>query len=88
MMRRNSLIPKVICIMPLMVMLVMPLVANLDVKRVQVAVVDNAHNRLSRRLIQNMSAAGALEIYAVCVTFYRNHAGYISERCNFFRLGN
>ncbi len=69
-------------------MLVLPLVANLEVKRVQVAVVDNAHNRLSKRIIQNMSAADALEIYAVCGTLYRNHAGYISERCNFFRLGN
>ncbi len=69
MMRRNSLIPKVIFIMPLMVMLVLPLVANLDVKRVQVAVVDNAHNMLSRRMIQNMSEAEALEIYAVYGTY-------------------
>lgn len=40
-MRRNPIIPKIIFVMPLMVMLVIPLVANLDVKNVEVTVVDN-----------------------------------------------
>ena len=50
-MRRNPIIPKIILIMPLMVMLVIPLVANLDVRNVNVAVVDNDHSQLSRRII-------------------------------------
>lgn len=40
-MRRNPIIPKIIIAMPVMVMLILPLVANLDVKHVEVAVVDN-----------------------------------------------
>ncbi len=43
-MRRNPIIPKIVLIMPLMVMLVIPLVANLDVKNVNVTVVDNDHS--------------------------------------------
>ena len=51
-MRRNPIIPKIVMVMPLMVMLVIPLVANLDVKNVNVAVVDNDHSQLSRRISQ------------------------------------
>lgn len=31
-MRRNPIIPKIVLVMPVMVMLILPLVANLDVK--------------------------------------------------------
>ncbi len=59
MMRSNPLVPKVIIGMPLMVMLVLPLVANLDVKRVAVAVVDDDHSRLSERVVADLDAPAA-----------------------------
>lgn len=65
MMRRNPIIPKVIFIMPVMVMLVLPLVANMDVRNVNVAVVDNAHTQLSRRIIRNLGAGEALTVVSV-----------------------
>lgn len=61
-MRRSPLIPKVIVVMPLMVMLVIPLVANLDVKHVEVAVVDNDHSMLSGRIMADIEASPYLEI--------------------------
>lgn len=64
-MKRNPLMPKVIFMMPLMVMLVVPLVANLDVKNVNVAVVDNDHSQLSRRMIADISAAASLTVTSV-----------------------
>lgn len=64
-MRRNPLIPKIIVGMPLMVMLVLPLVANLDVKNVAVTVVDNDHSELSRRIIADIDAADCLSVLAV-----------------------
>lgn len=67
-MRRNPIIPKVILIMPLMVMLVIPLVANLDVKNVNVTVVDNDHSQLSRRIVADIDAAEALTVSTVCNT--------------------
>lgn len=65
-MRRNPIIPKIILAMPLMVMLVIPLVANLDVKSVTVAVVDNDHSRLSRRIIADIVASDVFSVAAVC----------------------
>ena len=67
-MRRNPLVPRIIVMMPLMVMLVVPLVANLDVKNVNVTVVDNDHSQLSRRIISDIGAAESLTVAAVCDT--------------------
>lgn len=68
MMRRNPLIIRVIIAMPLMVMLVMPLIATLDVKNVGIAVVDNDRSQLSRRIIQDLNAAENLRVNSVCST--------------------
>ncbi|MDE6279768.1 MAG: ABC transporter permease, partial [Paramuribaculum sp.] len=65
-MRRNPLIPKIILVMPIMVMLVLPLVANLDVKNVNVTIVDNDHSQLSRRIIADIEAAEALTVKSLC----------------------
>lgn len=67
-MKRNPIIPKVVFIMPFMVMLVIPLVANLDVKNVNVAVIDNDKSQLSRRIISDISAAQYLTVITVCNT--------------------
>ncbi len=67
-MRRNPLIPKIIIMMPIMVMLVLPLVANLDVKNVGVTVVDNDHSQLSRRIIADIDASQYLDVKSVVGT--------------------
>ncbi|MDE6638676.1 MAG: ABC transporter permease [Muribaculaceae bacterium] len=67
-MKRNPLIPKIIIVMPIMVMLVLPLVANLDVKNVGVTVVDNDHSQFSRRMIANIDASDYLTVTAVVGT--------------------
>ncbi|MDE7155050.1 MAG: ABC transporter permease [Muribaculaceae bacterium] len=64
-MKHNPLMPKVIFMMPLMVMLLIPLVANLDVKNINVAVVDNDMSQLSRRIIADINAAEALSVINV-----------------------
>lgn len=79
-MRRNTLIPKIILIMPLMVMLVIPLVATLDVKNVNVAIVDNDHSQLSGRIISDIEASGSLTV--VSVTASPSHAMDDIERGN------
>ncbi|MDE7397052.1 MAG: ABC transporter permease [Muribaculum sp.] len=61
-MKRNRIIPKIIFAMPLMVMLVIPLVANLDVKNVNVAVVDNDYSELSRRISADINASPFLTV--------------------------
>lgn len=61
-MKRNPFIPRVIVAMPFVAMLVLPLVANLDVKNVSVAVVDNDHSELSRRIVTDMDASEYLSV--------------------------
>ena len=68
-MSRNPFIPKIVLAMPVMVMLVMPLVADLDVKNVNVAVVDYDRGQLSRRIIADMAAAGLLDVAAFPADF-------------------
>lgn len=77
-MRRNPVIPKIIIAMPLVVMLVIPLVANLDVKNVNVAVVDNDHSQLSHRIIADAGASDVLTISAVCGN-YREAMSHIEN---------
>lgn len=67
-MKRNPLIPKIIIGMPLMVMLILPLVANLDVRNVGVSVVDNDHSQLSRRIISDIDASEYLTVESVVGT--------------------
>lgn len=64
-MRCNPIIPKIIFAMPIMVMLVLPLIANLDVKNVNVVVVDNDHSQLSRRMVSDIDHAEALHLAAI-----------------------
>lgn len=66
--KRNSLIPKILVMMPLVVMLVFPLVANMDVKNVRVAVVDNDRSQLSRQIISDINAAESLLVNGVYST--------------------
>lgn len=67
-MKRNPIVPKIILLMPLVVMLVIPLVANLDVKSVNVTVVDNDRSELSRRMVADIDAAESLTVLDVCDT--------------------
>lgn len=64
--RRNPFIPRVMIMLPLMVTLVVPLVANMDVKNVGVAVIDNDRSQLSRRIIIEIDASKELSIAGVC----------------------
>lgn len=56
-MMRNPIIPRLIVIMPIMVMLILPLVANLEVRNVRITVVDNDCSELSRRMMADMNAS-------------------------------
>lgn len=69
MMRRNPFIPRVIVMLPLLVMLVIPLVANMDVKHVEIAVVDNDRSQLSRRIAADMNASGNLSVVRGCDSY-------------------
>ena len=63
--KRNPIIPKMIFVMPVMVMLVLPLVATLDVRNINIAVVDNDRSQLSRRIVADMDATDRLTVEGI-----------------------
>jgi len=55
--RRNSFLPKIIVLFPIMIMCVMPWVMQMEVKNIVVDVVDIDHTVESQRLIQQIAAS-------------------------------
>lgn len=61
-----------------MVMLILPLVANLDVKDVGVAVVDHDHSELSRRIVADMDASEYMSVIG-CESGYKRALSLIEH---------
>ena len=55
--RRNSFLPKLIIMFPIMIMCVMPWVMQMEVKNIRVEVVDIDHTMASQRLIQQIASS-------------------------------
>ena len=60
--RRNSFLPKLIIAFPILVMLLMPLIMTMDVRNVNVAVVDLDHSTASRRIASHIEASEYLTL--------------------------
>ena len=54
--RRNKLMPRLAFMFPVMVILIMPLVANMDVRHVGVTIIDHDGSTLSRRISATLDA--------------------------------
>lgn len=66
--RRNAFIPKLIVFMPLMMMLVMPWAANLEITGLRLHVIDHDRSVTSGRLIQKIASSGYFELSGVSET--------------------
>ncbi len=60
--KRNSFLPKLIIIFPIMIMLLMPLIMTMDVRNVNVAVVDLDCSTTSRRIASHIDASDYLTL--------------------------
>ena len=63
--RRNSFLPRLIIVFPVMIMLVMPWIATMDVRHVGVAVIDNDHSTVSRRIVSHVGATDWFTLHDV-----------------------
>lgn len=54
---RNSFLPKLILVFPCMIMLLMPWAVNLEIKNIQLNIVDNDHSAISQRLVNKIAAS-------------------------------
>lgn len=55
--RHNSFLPKMIVMFPIIIMCVIPWVTTLEVKNINLLIVDNDHSMLSQRLIHRVEAS-------------------------------
>ena len=65
---RNKALPKMAVVMPFMAILIFPLVANFEIKNINLAVVDNDKSTTSRALVQKIAAGGYFSISQVAAT--------------------
>lgn len=63
--KRNSFLPKVFIILPVVILLVVPFAANQEVKNLKFCVVDNDHSQLSRRLVERIDASASFVLTSV-----------------------
>ena len=55
--RRNSFLPRLIVVFPIMIMCVMPWVMNMEIKNIVVDVVDNDRSTMSQQLVHQVEAS-------------------------------
>ena len=55
--RRNSFLPRLIILFPIVIMCVMPCVMSMEVKNIRVAVVDNDRTTQSQQLVHAIEAS-------------------------------
>lgn len=55
--KRDPFMPKLAFIFPIMIMLIMPLIATMDVKNVKLAIVDEDQSTLSERLVKTIESS-------------------------------
>lgn len=56
--RRNPFLPRMIMIMPIVVLIIYPFAANFDVKNIALTIVDHDKSRESRELVQKVISSG------------------------------
>ena len=66
---RNSFLPKMAILFPLMVMLVFPWVTTMDVRHITVSVVDNDRSTASQRLIGKIGSSDYFSLYDIADSY-------------------
>lgn len=67
--RRNSFLPRLIIAFPILVMLLMPLIMTMDVRQVNVAVVDLDRSTTSRRIASHIDASEYLTLAQISAEY-------------------
>ena len=66
---RNSFLPKLILVFPCMIMLLMPWAVNLEIKNIQLNIVDNDHSAISQRLVNKIAASTYFRLVEVPTSY-------------------
>lgn len=66
---RNPFLPKLIIILPIVMLLVTPWAADMEVKNSRITVIDQDKSSYSKRLIQKVTSSGHFYLYALVYTY-------------------
>lgn len=66
---RNSFLPRLIIMFPVMIMLLMPWAADFEIKNINLSVVDNDHSTYSARLVQKAGSSDYFRLVDVSDTY-------------------
>lgn len=66
---RNSFLPKLILIFPCMIMLLMPWAVSLEIKNIQLNIVDNDHSVTSQRLVDKIASSTYFRLMEIPVSY-------------------
>jgi len=61
---RNSFLPRMILMFPIMMMVLMPWAANMEIRNLNLCVIDNDHSMLSQRLVNRIEASTYFKLTA------------------------
>lgn len=67
--RRNPFLPRLIVAFPVMIMLIMPMIMTMDVRNVNVAVVDSDRSTVSRRIASHIDASEYFSLTGISSEF-------------------
>jgi len=83
---RNSFLPKMVVMLPLVAMLIFPLIANFEIRNINLCVADHDRSIQSKQLIQKIQSSGYFRITGVDETYPQalqwvetNHADMLLE---------
>ena len=63
---RDPMLPKIVIVFPVLMMLVFPFAANMEIKNINLVVVDSNHSVMSRELIEKCTESGYFRIVDIC----------------------
>lgn len=66
---RNSFLPRLILIFPCMIMLLLPWAVNLEIKNIQLNIIDNDHSAISQRLVNKIAASTYFRLFEVSSSY-------------------
>lgn len=75
---RDPSILRMIFVMPILQLIVLPIVANYEVKNVKIAVIDHDHSPISTRMINKLEAGGYFQLTGYCVG-YKEALDYVEQ---------
>ncbi len=67
--KRNSFLPRLILMFPVMMMLVMPWAATLEIEDLRIAIIDNDHSPSSQRLVHRIEASRYFQLTETPATY-------------------